>query len=152
MSETQRELFCILVPLGSGKLILPRSLIEEVRSLGVPEPVEGMPPWVLGRVRWRGNPIPLVAVEPLLGVQIPERSRRSRMVIVRTPEGTLASGVMGILAQGFPYILRVTPELLKRAVAPENENILAEIALGRERPVVPDLPALAAETARLFAA
>ncbi len=152
MTEDRRELFCILLPLVTGKLILPRSIVEEVRSLAEPQPLPGMPPWLAGRVRWRGGMIPLLAVEPLLGAPLPERSRRSRMVIVRTPPDTLEPGVMAILAQGFPYILRVTPQLLATATQPENEALLAEIALGLEHPVVPDIPALAAEAARLLAA
>lgn len=152
MAEARHELFCVLLPLEAGKLILPRSIVEEVRALAELQPLPGMPPWLAGRVRWRGGTIPLVAIEPLLGEPLPERSRRSRMVIVRTPPDTLEPGVMAILSQGFPYILRVTPELLSTARRPENEALLAEAALGLERPMVPDLPALAEEAARLLAA
>jgi chemosensory pili system protein ChpC len=152
MSEDRRELFCILLPLGSGKLVLPRSVVEEVRSLGEPTPVADMPPWLLGRVRWRDEAIPLVAMEALMGASVPERSRRSRMVIVRAPKGTLKPSVIAILAQGFPYILRVTPGLLKRGDNRDDESLLTEIALGTEHPVVPDLPALAGEVSRLLAA
>lgn len=147
-----RELFCILVPLAKGKLILPRSLVEEVRSLGEPQAVDNAPPWLAGRVRWRGDVIPLVAVEPLLGEEVKERSRRSRMIVVRSPAGTVEAGFMAILAQGFPYILRVTPQLLQAAEEQEEKSLLTRVSLGLERPVVPDLPALAAETARLLAA
>ncbi len=152
MSEDHRELFCTLLPLGTGKLILPRSLVEEVRSLAEAEPLAGPPPWLLGRVRWRARPIPLVAVEPLLGETVPARSRRSRMVIVRVPTGTLEPGVMAILAQGFPYILRVTPRLLGRGGECASDSLVTGVALGTEHPVVPDLPALAQEAARLLAA
>lgn len=152
MARDSRELYCILLPFGSGKLLLPRSIVEEVRGLAEPTPVPGAPPWLLGCVRWRGQSIPLVAIEPLLGAEIPATSRRARMVIVRAPEGALETAAMAILAQGFPYILRVTPELVSSSRAPESEEILAEISLGLEHPIVPDLPALAEEAGRLIAA
>lgn len=152
MAADDRELYCILLPLGSGKLLLPRSIVEEVRGLAEPTPISGAPPWLMGRVRWRGQSIPLVAIEPFLGDEIPGASRRSRMVIVRAPSGTLEPAAMAILAQGFPYILRVTPDLVSAAQVPENETILAEISLGLERPLIPDLPALAAEAGRVLAA
>lgn len=150
-----RELFCILVPLARGKLILPRSVVEEVRSMSDLKAVDNAPPWIAGRVRWRADTIPLVAVEPLLEMEIKQRSRRSRMVVVRTPADTLDPGFMAILAQGFPYILRVTPQLLQRGEELENESdeaLLTRVSLGLERPVIPDLPALAGEAARLLAA
>lgn len=152
MATDVTELYCILLPLGSGKLLLPRGIVEEVRGLAEPTPVAGAPDWLMGCVRWRGQSIPLVAVEPILGEEIPGASRRSRMVIVRAPDGTLEPAAMAILAQGFPYILRVTPELVSSVQVPDHEAILAEISLGLERPIVPDLPALAEEAGRLIAA
>lgn len=152
MPQDRRELFCILLPLTNGKLILPRGVVEEVRSLGKLQTLPGMPPWLIGNVRWNGGSIPLVAIEPLLGQQLRERSRRSRMVIVRTPAGTLEPNVMAIYAQGFPYILRVTPELLQAGDEEDGDEMLTRIKLGLEQPVVPDLPALAGEAARLLAA
>ncbi len=152
MSSDNRELYCILLPVGNGKLLLPRSIVEEVRGLAEPLPLPGAPPWLMGKVRWQGSNIPLVAIEPLMGGEIPPTSRRSRMIVLRTPEGVLEPAVMAVLSQGFPYILRVTPELLQGSDIPENEALLARIHLGLEVPVVPDLPALAEQAARLLAA
>jgi len=152
LAKKERELYCILLPLGSGKLLLPRSLVEEVRGMPRVTDVAGAPPWLLGRARWRGDSIPLLAIEPLLGCDVPERSRRARMIVLRAPAGSLQPAAVGILSQGFPYILRVTPELLANAGAPEHDGLLAEISLGLEKPVVPDLPALAEEAGRLMAA
>lgn len=152
MPQDQRELFCILVPLADGKLILPRAVVEEVRSLGEVQSLPDVPPWLVGNVRWNGAKIPLVAIESLIGQHVRERSRRSRMVVVRTPEGTLEPNVMAIHAQGFPYILRVTPELLTAGNSTEDEGMFTRVSLGLEQPVIPDLPALARHAARLLAA
>lgn len=152
MPADDRELYCILLPVGNGKLLLPRSIVEEVRGLGEPTPVPGSPPWLMGEVRWRGSTIPLIATEPLIGGAIPAPSRRSRMIVLRAPQGTLEPAAMAILSQGFPYILRVTPQLLLGATPPESDELIAQINLGLESPIVPDLPALAAEAASLLAA
>ncbi len=152
MSADDRELYCILLPVGSGKLLLPRNIVEEVRGLAEPTPVPGAPPWLMGGVRWRGSTIPLIATEPLMGAAIPAPSRRSRMIVLRAPPGTLEPAAMAILSQGFPYILRVTPQLLLGSTPPESDQLVAQINLGLESPIVPDLPALAAEAASLLAA
>lgn len=152
MARDGRELFCILVPLAQGKLVLPRGVVEEVRSLGDLRTLADSPPWLIGSVRWSRERIPLVSIEPLLDQPLKEPSRRSRMVVVRTPAGTLEPNVMAIHAQGFPYILRVTPELLEPAGDRAEGKMWTRIALGLERPVVPDLPELAAHTARSMAA
>lgn len=152
MPADNRELYCILLPVDNGKLLLPRSIVEEVRGLAEPEPLAGSPPWLLGTVRWRAANIPLVAIEPLLGGGVPHSSRRSRMIVLRTPQDTLDPPAMAVLAQGFPYILRVTPDLLQGAADPDNDALLARINLGLENPIVPDLPALAEQAADLIAA
>lgn len=152
MSADTRELYCILLPVGNGKLLLPRSIVEEVRGLAEPTPVPGAPQWLMGRVRWRGSTIPLIATEPLMGSAIPAPSRRSRMIVLRAPQDTLEPAAMAILSQGFPYILRVTPQLLLGSTPPESKELIAQINLGLESPIVPDLPALAAEAASLLAA
>lgn len=151
-AEENRELYCILLPVGNGKLLLPRSIVEEVRGLAEATPIAGAPPWLMGRVRWRGSSIPLIAMEPLIGGAIPAASRRSRMIVIRAPENTLEPAAMAVLAQGFPYILRVTPELLLGSTPPESEELLARINLGLEAPIVPDLPALAEQAAGVMAA
>ncbi len=152
MPADNRELYCILLPVDNGKLLLPRSIVEEVRGLAEPEPLPGGPPWLLGTVRWRASNIPLIAIEPLLGGSVPRSSRRSRMIVLRTPQDTLDPPAMAVLAQGFPYILRVTPDLLRGAEDPDNDALLARINLGLENPIVPDLPALAEQAAGLIAA
>lgn len=151
MAGDERELYCILLPLGNGKLLLPRSIVEEVRGLAEPTPVPNAPDWFAGRVRWRGSAIPLVAIEPLMGNAIPAPSRRARMIVIRAPQNTLEPAAMAILAQGFPYILRVTPQLLLGSTPPDSDELLARINLGLETPVVPDLPLLAERAASLMA-
>ncbi|HEX5313381.1 MAG TPA: chemotaxis protein CheW [Gammaproteobacteria bacterium] len=148
----ERELYCLLLPLGGGKLLLPRRIVEEVRGLVPPTPVPGAPAWLLGCIPWRDGRIPLLAMEPLLDARVPDSSRRSRMVIVRAPATTLKPPAIAILTQGFPYILRVTPTLLGSSFVPRHEALLAELNLGFERPVIPDLPALAEEAVEFLAA
>lgn len=152
MAEDHHELYCILLPLSKRKLLLPRSLVQEVRGLSKVEPLAGSPAWLRGFVPWQGEQIPLIAIEPLLGADLPEVSRRSRMVMVRVPEVALTPPVVAIHAQGFPYILRITPALVGVSEIAEYEHILAEVTLGFERPLIPDIPGLAAATARLLPA
>lgn len=153
MPAAARELYCILIPIGEGKVLIPRNIVEEVRALGEPTPVKGAPPWCLGTVRWHHQMIPLTAVEPLAGISLPPLSRRARMIVVRTPSDSLEPPAIALLAQGFPYILRVTPELVSPGgEMVRAEGLLTEVGLGLERPLVPDIPAIASRLAGLLAA
>ncbi len=152
MAEDHHELYCILLPLSERKLLLPRSLVQEVRGLSKVEPIAGSPVWLRGLVPWQDARIPLIVIEPLIGAELPEVSRRSRMVMVRVPETVLTPPVLAIHSQGFPYILRITPALVGTSEIAEYEHILAGVTLGFERPLIPDIPGLAATTARLLPA
>lgn len=150
-SKAREEIFCILLPLVTGKLLLPRSLIEGVRILRYSEPLLGTPEWLPGLVTWQGNRVPLVAYEALMGAPAPAASKRSRMVVLRTPDKTLDPPVLAIHAQGFPYILRITPNLKAAITGRLGEYILAVTELGLEQPIIPDIYGLANATAEVIA-
>lgn len=150
------ELFCVLIPLAESKVLLPRSAVEEVRAISAPEPIEGAPEWIVGNVRWNRQAIPLLALEPLLGEEVPKVSRRTRMVVIKVSGAALEPAVIGLMSQGFPYILRVTPELLQipePGEAPEvnSPDILVQVRMGLEHPLIPDISELASRVVAAIA-
>ena len=51
----------VLIQVAEARLLLPNATIAEVLSYADPEPVANAPDWLLGRIRWRGWQLPLVA-------------------------------------------------------------------------------------------
>ena len=101
MTEAQKavtEIRAVLIPLESGRLLLPNATVAEVVGYQPPEPVEGGPDWLLGEVEWRQNRIPVVAFERTLGGNPGDAGHRARIVICNTLNGNAERPHIGILA------------------------------------------------------
>src|SRR3546814_5251697 len=59
------ELRGVLITIAGGRLLLPNASMAEIISLSDPERVPQAPGWLLGRVRWRGWRVPVVAFSRL---------------------------------------------------------------------------------------
>ncbi len=147
MAERLLEIYCVLVPLADGRLILPRSCVAEVVGYTAPAQMPGAPPWYLGTVPWGGSPVPLVSFEGVCGQPIPPVTGRARVVVVHCPDETLEGGAFAFVAQGFPQVVRVTSDVVRpdhsRAI-PERWPVLCQLRMLSEAPLVPDLERLAA--------
>ena len=58
----------VLIQVADARLLLPNATIAEVLSFAEPEPVADAPDWLLGRIRWRGWQLPLVAFSRFAGI------------------------------------------------------------------------------------
>lgn len=67
-NDTTHDIRGVLIQIEGGRLLLPNATVSEVLSFAQPEPVEGAPDWILGRIRWRGWQLPLVAWARLSGI------------------------------------------------------------------------------------
>ncbi len=145
MAERLLEIYCVLVPLADGRLIVPRSCVAEVVGHSVPAQMPGAPPWYLGTFAWSGQQVPLVSFEGVCGQAIPPVTGRSRIVIAHCLGDELEGGVFGFVAQGFPQVVRVTSDVVRpdnsRAI-PERWPVLCQLRMMSEAPLVPDLERL----------
>jgi chemosensory pili system protein ChpC len=115
------EIYGLMVPLEKDQLLVPRGCVAEVIGYQAPQEMTGAPPWHLGVVRWNDRNVPLVSFEGCAG------------------------GDIGILSQGFPKLVRISPEFVKLDAQhsfPVDSPIACQIQLLDETPVVPDLDRL----------
>ncbi|MCE3286220.1 MAG: chemotaxis protein [Steroidobacteraceae bacterium] len=105
------ELYCLLVPLADDRLLLPRSCVTEVINYQAPTPMDGAPPWYLGTIAWGGRRVPLVSFEATLGRALPRTSGRTRIVVMQAFT-TDAGGNFALLTQGFPQLVRLSPDVV----------------------------------------
>lgn len=153
MSERPAEIYGLLVPIEGERLLLPRGCVAEVVGYQVPQEMTGAPPWYLGVVNWNGRKVPLVSFEGACGRDVPVPTQRSRVVVLNAASSEVDSGHLAVLSQGFPQLVRLSPELVKadpdRAFA-EGTPVLCQLHMLDESPLVPDLDLLedmvAAET------
>ncbi len=125
------EIYGLLVPLEKDQLLVPRGCVAEVIGYQTPQEMTGAPPWHLGVVRWNDRQVPLVSFEGCAGGEIAPPTQRSRVVVLNALSEKLP-GAIAILSQGFPKLVRISPEFVKldaQRSFPEDGPIVCQIQL-----------------------
>jgi chemosensory pili system protein ChpC len=145
MSERVQEIYSLLIPLGEGRLIVPRACVAEVVGFSVPSEMTGAPPWYIGTVPWSGKAVPLVSFEGACGQTIPAPSGRTRVVVFHCLGTRLDGGNFALVSQGFPQLVRVSSDVVRpdnSRVFPERAPVICQVRMVNETPLVPDLERL----------
>lgn len=152
-AAANEDLFSLLVPLAGGRMIVPRSCITEIIGSSGIKPISGAPPWLLGVTSWGDRSLPVISFEAACHREVPDQGRRSRIAVFGAITDKLRGGYLGVLTQGFPQLVRVSPEVLQLDEAPEysaDDPVLCQLRMMNERPLVPDLERLEELTAEYF--
>ncbi len=89
--------------------------------------------------------VPLVSFEGCARRRRGAAHARSRVVVLNALSEQLPGAVLAILSQGFPKLVRISPEFVKldaQRSFPDDSPIACQIQLLDETPVVPDLDRL----------
>ncbi|MFM1885873.1 MAG: hypothetical protein RL026_1030 [Pseudomonadota bacterium] len=154
MSGIADELYCLLVPLAEGRLLIPRGCVAEVIGYQTPADLTGVPPWLQGLVSWNGRHVPVVSFEGCLGGDLPPVTSRARLVILAAADPRIAAGNIALVSQGFPQLLRAAREVLRNDDSvryPDEGPVVTRLQLLNETALVPDLPWIEARVAEVTA-
>lgn len=142
MSETGAEIYSLLVPLATGRLLVPRACVAEITGYQVPAVMVGAPPWYLGLASWSGRQVPMISFEGLCGQPTPAVSARSRLVVLHAMGERIEAGAYALVSQGFPQLVRVSAEVIRPdpayAVA-ASDPLICRVRMLNETPWIPDL-------------
>lgn len=143
MNEPQESLRAVMIQIASGKLLLPNAAIAEILSVADPEPLDDVPDWLLGQIRWRGWQVPLVSFTRLAGLGETDRYLRGqRVLVLKTLGGRAERPYVALLTQGFPRLVTVNAATLEELEAPTDPLFAAHVRYQDEEAIVPDLDAL----------
>ncbi len=53
-NEVSQDIRGVLIAVTGARVLLPNATVAEVITYSPPDPIEGAPAWMLGRIRWRG--------------------------------------------------------------------------------------------------
>jgi chemosensory pili system protein ChpC len=135
----------VLIQLSGARLLLPNATTAEVLSFAPPEPVAGMPSWLLGRIRWRGWQLPLVSFAELAGLGREQAGLGSKVIVLKALGGNPKAPYFAILTQGFPRLVTVSRAALMVEEGGELPTaVQARVSLNHDRAFVPDLVAVEA--------
>ena len=142
---SEGELYALLIPLADERLLVPRACVAEVAALPTLQPMPGAPAWYLGIMTWSGRSIPVVSFEGACGQPLPGGGGRSRVVIFSCLGRKLPVGYFGVVTQGFPQLLRISPNVItadQTRMFGERSPVLCQVKMVNELPLIPDLERL----------
>ena len=146
INDAPSDIRGVLIQVEGGRLLLPNATVSEVLSYAAPEPVEGAPDWILGRIRWRGWQLPLVAWARLAGTAPDEAGGLgSKVAVLKALHGNPRLPYFALLTQGFPRLVTVSRTALVADGGDGDlpEAALASVLLNEDRALVPDMDAIA---------
>lgn len=140
-TSPQTDIRGVLIQTAGGRLLLPNATIAEVLSYAQPDPVEGAPGWLLGRMRWRGWQLPLVAFADMAGIARENAELGSKVVVLKAMGGNPRAPYFALLTQGFPRLVTVAATALTADADQEGlpPGIQARVHLNEDAALVPDL-------------
>lgn len=144
MTTTQQnDIRGVLIAVARARLLLPNATIAEVLSFAPPALVQGAPDWLLGRIRWRGWELPLIAFSQMAGIAPEAGGLGSKVVVLKALGGDPKSPYFAILTQGFPRLVTVSPDRLEHEADDHlPQGVSARVWLGEDEAFVPDLEAI----------
>jgi chemosensory pili system protein ChpC len=144
------ELYSLLIPLRSERLLVPRMCVAEVIAFADMErrETEDAPDWLLGTIDWNGRRVSVVSLDGATVEEQPHPTRkgsRSRIVVFHALGNKLKQGYYGVLTQGFPQLVRVNRDVISLDTdeeLPTDLPVLCRVRMIHEFPLIPDLETL----------
>jgi len=109
---TSREIRGLMVPVTGTRVLLPNATVAEVITYSAPEKIPNAPAWLLGRLSWRGWRLPLFSFSILSGSAGSETVSNAKVAVLKALSGNAKMPFVAMLAQGFPRLTTITPDLL----------------------------------------
>ncbi len=132
----------VLIQVSGARLLLPNATIAEVMSFADPEPIEDAPDWLLGRIRWRGWQLPLIAFARLSGIAEEKGGLGSKVIILKALGGNAKAPFFALLTQGFPRLVTVARGALvaqEEGASSLPTGVRARVLLNEDDALLPDL-------------
>lgn len=146
MSDTQKIIACLYLPVYQQQLLLPNVSVAEVVGYQAPEVAIDKPDYFLGYVTWRGINIPLISYEVANGQSVTKPSTNTRIAVINSiGDYHEALPFFAILTQGIPRLVKVASDLIKPIKGHTvNKAEISSIKLDGEEAIIPDLSYLEA--------
>jgi chemosensory pili system protein ChpC len=142
MTTTQQDIRGVLIQIEGARLLLPNATIAEVLSFADPEPVADAPDWLLGRIRWRGWQLPLIAFARIAGLADEQGGLGSKVIVLKALGGDTKLPHFALLTQGFPRLVTVSRDTLSIDDSTSDalpNGVQTRVLLNEDVALVPDL-------------
>ncbi|HLS83812.1 MAG TPA: chemotaxis protein CheW [Arenimonas sp.] len=139
--NTQRDIRGVMISVTGGRLLLPNASVAEVITFSEPEPVADAPDWLMGRVRWRGWRLPLVAFSRLADGIAEDTHMGAKVAVLKALGGNPKMPYFAVLSQGFPRLVTVSATGLvqQHDIKDLPLGVQSRVMLNDDLAMVPDL-------------
>lgn len=151
MEQSPQTLRSLLIPLQEGYAVLPNNTVSEILPFATPVAIDSAPSWVLGKLLWRAQIVPLLSLECLAFDMSYQPDTRSRIIVLKALNGDHRLPHFAILAASAPRLINLTRTaiVLNETGVTPVPGVLSRVRIGDLVGIVPNLDAIAAELARL---
>ena len=143
MPQTSEDIRGVLIQVSGGKVLLPNATVAEVITLPEPQPVDGAPDWLLGRIPWRGWRLPLFSFSVLTGTASLEPAETARVSVLKALGNHKRIPFMAMLAQGFPRLTTLNPDIIVPIDRDDEEElppcVLSRVSIRDDIAMIPDM-------------
>ncbi len=151
-SQLSQDIRGVMIGVTGARVLLPNATVAEVITYSPPDPVDGAPDWMLGRIRWRGWRLPVISYARMIGSAQEEGEFGAKVVVLKALGGNPRHSYFALLTQGFPRLVTVSQDALTQEEAGQaSEGVLMHVRLRDEDAVIPDLAAIEARLAEIDA-
>ncbi|MDJ0738918.1 MAG: chemotaxis protein CheW [Gammaproteobacteria bacterium] len=139
----------MLIPMRSGRLLLPSTAVAEVIGYRTPDHRDDQPGWLQGTVSWHQRDIPVLDFERLIGRAELSAGIRQRIAVCYAIGGRATWPLIGLVAQGIPRLMRVSQQSIQVASGEQAgaKPIRMTLSIAGENLIVPDLEFLQGQLA-----
>ena len=143
MINTNDAVRSLFIPVDGANLVLPNAAVAEVVSYSEPEAVANGPEWLLGKVSWRNQIIPLISFEAAAGGARPDPAVRSRITVLNGITGNPKLRFYAVLTQDIPHLMKIDNSVIAPGTdEPPNGTVLSNVMINGEPAQIPNLDAL----------
>jgi chemosensory pili system protein ChpC len=137
--ESVRSLW---LPLDNTNLLVPNVAIAEVLNYRAPDPVEGGPDWLLGRLLWRDQELPVISIERLCGYSLPQGASGSRIAVVNSVSAESNLPFFAMVTAGIPRLFIADADHLGESIAAARtlpDTVADCVQIGSEEALIPNI-------------
>lgn len=148
------RLKCLLLPLQSGTLLLPNSVVAEIVPAQRHHRGEGpLPDWYIGHIEWRGTTVPLISLETLCDSIAREFPAKTSFVVLRRlNDSGGGEDYYAVYIDGIPHFQFIDEVALQALNTPPPSPYIAhEVSIDGASASIPDLDAVERTLATLSA-
>lgn len=138
--NTPDQVDCLLIPLKDKNLLLPNVSVAEIIPFSHLLTTASSVDWILGRIDWRGTPVPVVCYEMLNSQQAPAPNPNARFAVINGVGDNERMPFYAMLIQGIPRLVHVQQDGIQEVEAmnmgPYDQSA---ITMDGENAMIPDL-------------